>query len=82
MPHTQWHGDQFYFGLRYDLHANAEDTDLGERADPETLIPLLELMNPAWVQTDCKSHAGCTSWYTEVPDGSVSPGVKKDAMKG
>lgn len=82
MPHTQWHGDQFYFGMHYDLHANAEDTDLGERADPETLIPLLELMNPSWVQTDCKGHAGYTSWYTEVPDGSVSPGVKKDAMAG
>ncbi len=81
-PHTHWHGDDYYFGMHYDLHANASDTDLGERADPETLIPLLKLMNPSWVQTDCKGHAGYTSWFTQVPDGSVSPGVKKDAMAG
>ena len=47
MTHTQWHGDQFYFGLHYDLHAGALYTDLGERADPESLIPLLELMKPS-----------------------------------
>jgi hypothetical protein len=81
-PHTQWHGDAYYFGLHYDLHASKADTDLGERADPETLIPLLKLMNPGWVQTDCKGHAGYTSWYTQVPDGSISPGVKKDALAG
>ena len=81
-PHTQWHGDAYYFGMHYDLHANATDTDLGERADPETLIPLLQMMGPSWVQTDCKGHAGYTSWFSEVPDASVSPGTVKDAMAG
>ncbi|MBZ0292573.1 MAG: alpha-L-fucosidase [Anaerolineae bacterium] len=81
-PHTQWYGDEYYFGLHYDLHANINDTDLGERADPETLVPLLKMMNPSWVQTDCKGHAGYTSWFSEVPDASVSPGTVKDAMAG
>lgn len=81
-PHTQWHGDHCYFGMHYDLHAGTADTNLGERADPETLIPLLQLMNPQWVQTDCKGHAGYTSWYTQNPEGSISPGVKKDALAG
>lgn len=81
-PHTRWHGDHAYFGMHYDLHAGLHDTDLGERADPETLVPLLQLMNPQWVQTDCKGHAGYTSWFSQVPDASVSPGTKKDAMAG
>jgi len=25
----KWHGDKFYFGLHYDLHANENDTVLG-----------------------------------------------------
>jgi hypothetical protein len=81
-PHTQWHSDKIYFGLHYDLHANANDTDLGTKADPEILIPLLNLMRPQWVQTDCKGHAGYTSWFSQVPDASVSPGTVKDAMMG
>lgn len=83
-PHiySQWYGDAAYFGLHYDLHARASDTELGERADPETLIPLLKLMSPEWVQTDCKGHPGYTSWYSRVPDASVSPGVQKDALTG
>lgn len=77
-----WYGDQHYFGLHYDLHASAKDTDLGERADPETLIPLLKLADVDWVQTDCKGHPGYTSWYSQVSEASVSPGVMKDAMAG
>lgn len=77
-----WYGDHVYFGLHYDLHANANDTDLGTRTDPETLIPLLKLMNPDWVQTDCKGHPGMTSWFSEVPDATISPGTVKDAMAG
>ncbi len=34
------------------------------------------------MQTDCKGHPGYTSWYSQVPDASVSPGVVKDVMAG
>ena len=80
--HTQWHPGAPYFGMHYDLHANENDTDLGANADPETLVPLLKLMNPEWVQTDCKGHRGYTSWFSQVKDASVSPGTVKDAMAG
>jgi hypothetical protein len=39
-------------------------------------------MGCQFVQTDCKGHAGYTSWYSKTPGASVSPGVKKDALKG
>ena len=80
--HTRWHPNSPYFGMHYDLHANENDTDLGANADPEKLVPLLRMMNPEWVQTDCKGHRGYTSWFSEVKDASVSPGTVKDAMAG
>jgi len=78
----RWHGKKQYFGLHYDLHAHVGDTELGVRAGPKYLVPLLEAIGADFVQTDCKGHAGYTSWYSKVPNASVSPGVRKDALKG
>lgn len=77
----RWHGKRFYFGLHYDLHAGPHDTDLGTRCGEADLVPMLRLMAPDFVQTDCKGHPGYTSWFSQVPDASVSPGVVKDAME-
>ena len=76
-----WHGKHFYFGLHYDLHANENDTELGTRCDESELVPMLKLMNPDFVQTDCKGHAGYTSWFSKVADASVPPKLTKDALK-
>jgi hypothetical protein len=76
----RWHGDRRCFGLHYDLHAHARDTDLGARCAPRELIPLLRAMRPDFVQTDCKGHPGLTSWFSRVPDASVAPGVVRDAL--
>jgi len=82
-PHRgRWHGKRRYFGLHYDLHANERDTELGLRATPGRLVPMLKLMGCQFVQTDCKGHPGYTSWFSRTPNASVSPGVKKDALKG
>ncbi|MBR5838258.1 MAG: alpha-L-fucosidase, partial [Victivallales bacterium] len=75
-----WYGKKYYFGMHYDLHANANDTELGTHCSPAELVPMLKIMKPDFVQTDCKGHPGMTSWFTQVPDGTVSPGVVKDAM--
>ncbi|MFZ2657842.1 MAG: alpha-amylase family protein [Victivallales bacterium] len=80
-PNGRWHGDEYYFGLHYDLHAKKEDTDLGARCGEAELSAALELMGPDFVQTDCKGHPGFTSWFSRVPDATVSPGVVKDAME-
>ena len=72
---------KFFFGLHYDLHAHAKDTQLGSRCTPRELMPLIRLMGPDFVQTDCKGHAGYTSWFSKVPTASVPPGLKKDALK-
>lgn len=77
----RWYGPDIWFGLHYDLHANPSDTDLGAHDDPHELAAYLRLMNPHWVQTDCKGGAGLTSWYSKVPNASVAPGVVGDALR-
>ena len=76
----QWHGKRRYFGLHYDLHAGPKDTELGSRCSPRELVPMLRMMGVDFVQTDCKGHPGMTSWFSKVPNATVSPGVVKDAM--
>jgi hypothetical protein len=76
-----WHGDDHYFGLHYDLHATATDTELGTRCDPDALVPMLERMGPDFVQTDCKGHAGYTSWFSKVANASVPPEMTHDALQ-
>ena len=75
---ANWHEDVF-FGIHYDLHANAGDTVLGKELTVEHLRERLRRVRPEWIQCDCKGHPGWTSWPTEV--GSTSPGVVKDALR-
>jgi len=77
-PRSNWHAAVF-FGIHYDLHANAGDTDLGRELTPEHLRERLLRVQPDWIQCDCKGHPGYTSWPTNV--GSTSPGVIKDALR-
>lgn len=79
-PYTQWHDKKLNFGLHYDLHAGKNDTTLGTRCSEEELVATLKLMNPDFVQTDCKGHAGLTSWFSKTKDASVPEGLKKDAL--
>jgi len=73
-----WHEDVF-FGIHYDLHANAADTELGRELTAEHLRKRLEQIRPDWIQCDCKGHPGYTSWPTSV--GSTSPGMVRDALR-
>lgn len=77
-PKRNWHIGK-YFGLHYDLHASAKDTELGAALTHEHLREELEKVRPDWVQCDCKGHPGYTSWPTEV--GSTSSGVVRDALR-
>lgn len=73
-----WH-QRLFFGLHYDLHAGAGDTELGAALTHEHLREALLRVKPDWVQCDCKGHPGYTSWPTKV--GSTSPGVVRDALR-
>jgi hypothetical protein len=73
-----WHARGF-FALHYDLHANAEDTELGRDLTHEHLREEILRVGPDWIQCDCKGHPGYTSYPTEV--GIPSPGIVQDALR-
>jgi hypothetical protein len=68
-----------FFGLHYDLHPNANDTELGRETTYEHIREQLEKVKPDYVQYDCKGHPGYTGYPTKV--GSPSPGIVNDALK-
>ncbi|OGG51164.1 MAG: hypothetical protein A3F84_19310 [Candidatus Handelsmanbacteria bacterium RIFCSPLOWO2_12_FULL_64_10] len=74
----KWMADAF-FGIHYDLHANAQDTELGRELTHDHLRAALRKVRLDWIQCDCKGHPGYTSWPTRV--GSASPGVVRDALR-
>lgn len=77
-PQRTWH-DDVYFGVHYDLHATERDTQLGAAATAEHLRETFALIQPDWVQCDCKGHPGYTSWPTTT--GTASPGIVADALR-
>ncbi len=77
MAADNWHENAF-FGLHFDLHPNASDTELGRETTYEHVREMLELVRPDFVQYDCKGHPGYTGYPTKV--GSPSPGIVNDAL--
>ena len=75
-----WYGDDRYFGLHYDFHAGPDDLDIGSHCSMDELVPMLRLMGPEFVQTDCKGHAGYTSWFSKIPEASVPSHLQHDAL--
>jgi len=73
-----WHEDGF-FGIHFDLHPNAKDTELGRETTPEQIRDFLLKVKPDFVQYDCKGHPGYTGYPTKV--GSPSPGIVQDALR-
>lgn len=74
----QWWKNVF-FGLHYDLHANANDTQLGAELTHERLREQLAKVRPDFVQCDCKGGRGYASYPTKI--GSPSPGIVRDALR-
>ncbi len=77
-PASNWH-EKSFFGLHYDLHPNAQDTELGAAVTEEHIRRELEKVQPDFVQYDCKGHPGYTGYPTKI--GYPSPGIVKDALK-
>jgi hypothetical protein len=77
-----WHGATRYFGFHHDTHVLENDRDIGARANPDELVPMLKLTGADFVQTDSKGHPGYTCWFSKTPGASVSPGIVKDSVRG
>jgi hypothetical protein len=67
-----------FFGLHFDLHPGATDTELYADCSEGNIRALLTRVNPDYVQWDCKGHPGYTGYPTAV--GWSSPGIAVDSL--
>lgn len=67
-----------FFGLHFDLHPNASDTELGADLSEENIAGLLDRVRPDFVQYDCKGHPGYAGYPTRV--GRAAPGIVQDSL--
>ncbi|MCD6359841.1 MAG: hypothetical protein J7M38_03185, partial [Armatimonadetes bacterium] len=79
MPDRPLRRRDCFFGLHFDLHSKATDTQLGAETSEENIRALLERVRPDFVQYDCKGHPGYTGYPTKV--GTPSPGIVGDALE-
>lgn len=55
-----------FFGLHFDFHARATDEQVGETLTEAMLDSLLTIVQPDYIQVDCKGHPGIASYASKV----------------
>ncbi|TKK68024.1 hypothetical protein FC093_12485 [Ilyomonas limi] len=68
-----------FFGVHFDFHATAADTEIGKTVTADMIDAFLEQVKPDFVQVDSKGHPGVASFPTKV--GTAAGGFTKDALK-
>ena len=71
--------NQSFFGVHFDFHAGADCTEVGKNTTPEMINTIIDMVKPDYLQTDCKGHAGYTSYPTLV--GNPAPGFVGDPLR-
>ena len=67
-----------FFGLHYDLHPGAGDTELGRETTYEHIREQLEKVEPDYEQYDCKGHPVTRA----IPQGRFAvAGIVNDALR-
>jgi hypothetical protein len=67
-----------YFGLHFDLHPNAGDTELGRDLTDAMAAHLLESVRPDFIQYDSKGHPGYLGFPSKT--GMSAPGIVQDSL--
>ena len=68
-----------FLGIHFDFHAGPDCDEIGARTDREMIESILDMVNPDYVQIDCKGHLGYTSYPTKV--GNPAPGFVGDQLR-
>lgn len=55
-----------FLGIHLDFHARTSDREIGKNTSPEMINTLLDIVQPDYIQIDCKGHPGCSSYPTKV----------------
>lgn len=68
-----------FLGLHFDFHAREESTAVGKDVTPAMVEHIIEMVQPDFVQCDCKGHQGYASYPTNV--GYRALGIVKDTLE-
>ncbi|MDR2233432.1 MAG: hypothetical protein LBE56_09955, partial [Tannerella sp.] len=71
--------DQSFLGIHFDFHAGPNDNEIGKNTTPEMIHAIIDMVQPDYIQTDCKGHAGYSSYPTTV--GNQAPGFVGDPLR-
>jgi hypothetical protein len=68
-----------FFGIHFVFHDTRNDKEIGKTFTHEMIDSFLTIVQPDFVQVDCKGHPGFTSYPTKV--GNQAGGYTKDILK-
>ncbi|MDR0792136.1 MAG: hypothetical protein LBE82_02420 [Chitinophagaceae bacterium] len=71
--------DQSFLGIHFDFHAGADCMEVGKNTTPKMINTIIDMVHPDYIQTDCKGHAGYSSYPTKV--GNPAPGIIGDPLR-
>ena len=71
--------NQSFLGIHFDFHAGADCMEVGKNTTPEMIHAIIDMVHPDYLQTDCKGHAGYSSYPTQV--GNPAPGIIGDPLR-
>lgn len=55
-----------YFGIHLDFHCSLDEQNVGANTTDEMVNKLLDIVDPDFIQIDCKGHPGVSSYPTKV----------------
>lgn len=68
-----------FLGIHFDFHAGPDCTEVGKNTTAEMVNRIVDLVQPDYLQCDCKGHPGYTSYPTKV--GNPAPGFVGDPLR-
>lgn len=68
-----------FLGIHFDFHAGEDCKEVGKNTTPEMVEKIIDLVQPDYLQTDCKGHPGVSSYPTQV--GHPVPGFVGDPLR-
>ncbi|GCE29500.1 hypothetical protein KDA_49840 [Dictyobacter alpinus] len=68
-----------FLGIHFDFHAAEDSIAVGERVTRAMVENIIEVVQPDYIQCDCKGHYGYSSYPTRV--GYPAPGIIGDPLR-
>lgn len=68
-----------FLGVHFDFHAGPDCTEIGRNTTPAMVENIINLVQPDYLQIDCKGHRGLSSYPTKA--GNPAPGFVGNPLR-